>query len=233
MKHDGKPITNPFVVLREEFDDWAILFNPDTGHGFGLSPTGVYVWKLLDGEHSIDDMAKALCRDAENVPEDAGKQIITFIEELAKYGLAGYEGEPGYKHKRRLSHSPEPVKATRFRYEPPALINLSGQGQAAHGDCHFGSQAGDSCWPGNAAPCCYSTGAGGDNFSGCCPGGCPDCTNGNGYCLNCHGGGSPGGYCWSNGASASGGYCSYGQYPGTSCNNGYGAPNGCGSGDAT
>jgi hypothetical protein len=26
-----KPKANPEIVLREEFDDWALLFNPDTG----------------------------------------------------------------------------------------------------------------------------------------------------------------------------------------------------------
>jgi len=32
-----KPIPNPFVVLREEFDDWAILFNPDNARAVGLT----------------------------------------------------------------------------------------------------------------------------------------------------------------------------------------------------
>jgi SynChlorMet cassette protein ScmD len=61
-----RPIANPYIMLREEFDDWAILFNPDTGRGFGLNPTGVYIWKLLDGEHSVDDMREALRRDADD-----------------------------------------------------------------------------------------------------------------------------------------------------------------------
>jgi SynChlorMet cassette protein ScmD len=52
MKNNKTPIANPHVVLREEFDDWAILFDPDSGRGFGLSPTGAYVWKLLDGKHT-------------------------------------------------------------------------------------------------------------------------------------------------------------------------------------
>jgi len=30
MNQIDKPIANPIVLLREEFDDWAILFNPDT-----------------------------------------------------------------------------------------------------------------------------------------------------------------------------------------------------------
>ena len=49
MSHNNKPVANPLVVLREEFDDWAVLFDPDTGNAFGLSPVGVFVWKLLDG----------------------------------------------------------------------------------------------------------------------------------------------------------------------------------------
>jgi hypothetical protein len=33
IKNGDKPIANPYVMLREEFDDWAVLFNPDTGRG--------------------------------------------------------------------------------------------------------------------------------------------------------------------------------------------------------
>ena len=95
MANDKKPLANPFVVLREEFDDWAILFNPDTGRGFGLNPTGVYLWKILDGEHSIDGILKALRRDAEVVPPDAGDHINEFVEELAQHGLVTHDAEMG------------------------------------------------------------------------------------------------------------------------------------------
>ena len=54
MKNTEKPTANPDVVLREEFDDWAILFNPDTGRGFGLNPTGVYLWKIFDGKSTTE-----------------------------------------------------------------------------------------------------------------------------------------------------------------------------------
>jgi SynChlorMet cassette protein ScmD len=75
MKNDEKPIANPVVVLREEFDDWAILFDPDSGNAFGLSPTGVYMWKHLDGEHTIDEMLTTLRGDAADVPEEAGGHV--------------------------------------------------------------------------------------------------------------------------------------------------------------
>ncbi len=87
-----KPITNPFVVLREEFDDWAILFNPDAGlgfGGFGLNPTGVYVWKLLDGERAIDDLLEKLRDHAEDVPQDARGHIRVFVDALVAEGLGG------------------------------------------------------------------------------------------------------------------------------------------------
>ena len=33
MEDRKKPVANPFVLLREEFGDWAVLYNPDPGHG--------------------------------------------------------------------------------------------------------------------------------------------------------------------------------------------------------
>ncbi len=132
MKNGEKPIANPFVMLREEFDDWAVLFNPDTGHGFGLNPTGVYLWKLLDGEHSIDDMLEALRRDADGVPLEAGEHLIAFVEELTEQALAGWEGERVQDYRRRISSCPTCAGTTKFNYEPPKLVNLSGE-RAARG----------------------------------------------------------------------------------------------------
>ncbi len=34
MNPEDKPIANPMIVFREEFDDWAVLFNPETGDTF-------------------------------------------------------------------------------------------------------------------------------------------------------------------------------------------------------
>ncbi len=82
MNAGEKPIANPYVILREEFDDWAVLFDPDTGRGFGLNPTGVYVWKLLDGKHSVDDLLTALRQDVLRVPPVAREHLVTFVKEL-------------------------------------------------------------------------------------------------------------------------------------------------------
>jgi len=85
------PVANPLIVLREEFDDWAILFDPDTGNAFGLNPTGVFIWKHLDGKHGADDIVMKLREEADEVPDDAPEHIRQFIVSLEKQGLVGYE----------------------------------------------------------------------------------------------------------------------------------------------
>jgi SynChlorMet cassette protein ScmD len=85
------PVANPLIVLREEFDDGAILFDPDTGNAFGLNPTGVFIWKLLDGKHGVEDIVKRLRDEAEDVPDDVGEHARQFIASLEHQGLAGYE----------------------------------------------------------------------------------------------------------------------------------------------
>jgi SynChlorMet cassette protein ScmD len=91
---ERKPIANPSVVLREEFDDWAILFDPDTGDGYALDPVGVYIWKRLDGKHTPEDIVSELRVDCEDTPPEASEHSSAFIDDLVKHGLAGYELTP-------------------------------------------------------------------------------------------------------------------------------------------
>ena len=86
-----KPRANPLIVFREEFDDWAILFDPDTGNAFGLNPTSAFIWKLLDGNHTLEDIEKKVYEHCEEVPSDAREHISEFIHDLVERGYAGYE----------------------------------------------------------------------------------------------------------------------------------------------
>jgi len=164
-------------VLREEFDDWAILFDPDGGHGFGLSPTGVLVWKLLDGEHTTDDLLKEIISCADKVPEEAREQVGAFIDELAAEGLAGFgstgSGLPaGEERPESFPSLPSGhiCELKHFTYEPPKLIDLSRRRKEAYGDncspgsmatnnCYpHGNQATGLCFPGTSANYCYANG---------------------------------------------------------------------------
>ncbi len=91
MSANDKPIANSLIVLREEFDDWAILFDPDAGEGFGLNPVSVFIWKCLDGKHTVQDIMVELREDCKDMPEDAEKRVTDFIKDLIERGYAGYE----------------------------------------------------------------------------------------------------------------------------------------------
>jgi SynChlorMet cassette protein ScmD len=187
-------------VLREEFDDWAVLFNPDTGHGFGLNPIGVQLWKLLDGKHSVDEMFNFLRRDALNVPEEASERLVTFIDELIRHGLAGYAGERGKdcsvvpSLRPICERVPETMKLT---YEPPRLVDFKGAeaakgvncqptGSYNSGSCGYGACAEIMCLSGASAGsrCCTGTSPAwtSDCWAGDCPTRCANCTTGGGLC---------------------------------------------------
>ena len=86
-----KPIANPTVVLREEFDDWAILFNPDTADAVGTNPVGVAVWKLMDGRHSLAEIVAEIKDQFADVPAAAATEVTAFVKDLAERGFVGYE----------------------------------------------------------------------------------------------------------------------------------------------
>jgi SynChlorMet cassette protein ScmD len=87
------PIANPVAVLREEFDDWAVLFNPDTAEAVGVNPVGVSIWKLMDGRRSVEEIAASLREGYDQVPDGVAEEVDRFVADLAERGFVGYEVE--------------------------------------------------------------------------------------------------------------------------------------------
>ena len=90
MNRTDRPIANPNVVLREEFDDWAVLFNPDTPDAVGTNPVGVAVWKRMDGKRSLEEIVAEINNRFEEVPTGALEEISAFVGTLAEQGFVGY-----------------------------------------------------------------------------------------------------------------------------------------------
>ena len=93
MNLADRPFANPIVELREEFDDRAVLFNPDTADAMGTNPVGVAVWKLLDGKRSIEEIGSMIHQRFEDTPDAAVEEIVGFINRLAINGFVGLELE--------------------------------------------------------------------------------------------------------------------------------------------
>lgn len=86
-----KPLANTLIVLREDYDDWAILFNPDDGQSFVLNPVSVFIWKRLDGKHAAQDIVSEINKVFREVPQHAEASVRAFMEELVAKGYAGCE----------------------------------------------------------------------------------------------------------------------------------------------
>ena len=85
------PIVNPAIVFRQEFDNWALLYEPDTGKTFGLDPASSFVWEQFNGENTKSMILKALDEACEGgIPEEASTHYDHFLKDLEKHGLIGY-----------------------------------------------------------------------------------------------------------------------------------------------
>jgi len=89
MDADAAPVQNPMVVLREEFDDWAVLYNPDTAQAVGLSPTAVAVWKLIDGRRDVETIVTEVKAGYSDVPDTAGDEVRELLVGFLRDGFTG------------------------------------------------------------------------------------------------------------------------------------------------
>lgn len=89
-KNNQVIVANPNIVFREEFDDWALLFNPENGAVIGLNPIGTFIRKRLDGSHSILDITSEINEHFDEVPPNMENEVQNFVDELVKKGYATY-----------------------------------------------------------------------------------------------------------------------------------------------
>ncbi len=83
-------VANPMIVYREEFDEWSVLFDPDTGNTYGLDPLASFIWGKLDGKHDVEQILEELSKVCEEgIPCEAGKDVDDFISNLINKGLVG------------------------------------------------------------------------------------------------------------------------------------------------
>jgi hypothetical protein len=83
-------IRNPDVVIREEDEDGALIFNPDTDQIRVLNPTGFFIWNLCDGSNDLAGIVALVQRSFETAPDDQVHQDINeYIEGMTAAGFIG------------------------------------------------------------------------------------------------------------------------------------------------
>jgi len=85
-----KYMTNPDVVLREEDEDGALIYNPDTDQIKVINPTGLFIWQQCDGSKDLTGIISAMQESYDEVPEDeVSEQVEKFIDDMVKTGFIG------------------------------------------------------------------------------------------------------------------------------------------------
>lgn len=82
-------IVNPKIVLREDFEDVAVLFNPDNGKTFSLNKTGLVIWKSIDGSRTVSEIIDDMKARCVGIPESVEEQVQKYIQRLLDSGLIG------------------------------------------------------------------------------------------------------------------------------------------------
>jgi coenzyme PQQ synthesis protein D (PqqD) len=74
-------------VLWRELDGEAVLLNPKEGCSYHLNTIGTLIWKMLDGEHTPDDIASAMCELYDVEHAQALGDVKELLHELREYKL--------------------------------------------------------------------------------------------------------------------------------------------------
>ena len=82
---------NPDIVMREEFDHWGVVFNPDNGEVFALNPTSVLIWLGLAEGLDKTAILTRMRERCESVPDTAAADLDEFIAALVDKGYCSLD----------------------------------------------------------------------------------------------------------------------------------------------
>lgn len=91
MELSARPVKNPSAVCLENPDHWAMLVNLDTAGSLALNPTGVMIWKLVDGRRTAQAIVEGARQSFQEVPENVTQDVLELLDILAGDGLIGFE----------------------------------------------------------------------------------------------------------------------------------------------
>ncbi len=74
-------------VQGRRLENEAVLVLPDKGEVKVLNDVGARIWSLADGQHTVRDIAAAICAEYQVAPAEAEADAVAFIAELEAKGI--------------------------------------------------------------------------------------------------------------------------------------------------
>ena len=86
MKATDVPGTKEGVLFRE-LDDGCVLYDPATETVHSLNLTAGFIWCLMDGERSLDEIAGEIAAASGGDPAVVRRDVVRAADEFARQGL--------------------------------------------------------------------------------------------------------------------------------------------------
>lgn len=74
-------------VLWRELSGEAVLLDPKAGCSYNLNAVGTLIWKMLDGTHTTEEIAEAICAAYEVEQAQALEDVERLLTEFMKSKL--------------------------------------------------------------------------------------------------------------------------------------------------
>lgn len=81
------PKRNPSTAFRKVGEEGGLVVLPGRSEVKVLNPTGITVYGLLDGKHSIDEIVRTVIDEFDVEPSQAREDVRAFLNELADHGM--------------------------------------------------------------------------------------------------------------------------------------------------
>jgi hypothetical protein len=84
---------NPSILWRE-LEGEAVLLSPSAGSSYNLNQVGAVIWKMLDGNHTSENIAAAICQAYEVEYEQALQDVENILVEMRNNNLLNESSTP-------------------------------------------------------------------------------------------------------------------------------------------
>jgi hypothetical protein len=76
-----------------EVDTEAIFLSEDGETVHVLNELGLFLWQLVDGTRTMEDMLDAVCSEYEVARDVATRDLLAFMDRLAKKGIVQFDAK--------------------------------------------------------------------------------------------------------------------------------------------
>lgn len=82
-----RPLRHPYSSFRQIGDEGGLVVLPGKAEVKVLNPVGVKIFSLLDGKHTLQEIAASVVGEFEVTPEEAMSDVRRFLAELSENGM--------------------------------------------------------------------------------------------------------------------------------------------------